>query len=172
MTEETKTLTEELNECYYSFIEAFSITTNSYSEAELIKIKEFVITLAREYTPYGIMTVQSINEVVGNIFTVELNRDFIWKLTFNYFSILGYDSNQYSNICKTLAFAANVGDNYNENPNSKSITPSILKEKLQTYEDLGSFLLDNKWMVIVLMIIFNYQRQYPNLKTIQSVLEG
>lgn len=170
MTElEYKTLPEKLNECYYLFIEAFMVTINSYSEIEKIKVKEFAIEIAMGYTPYGIMTAQSIGGLVDHVFTVEVNRDFVWKLIFNYFSVIGYDKTMLNHLCTSLAVAVDIGDNTSES--NLSLTPASIRERLQNQDVLINTLKDNKWLLVILMLVATYQRKYDNNKTIKEMLE-
>lgn len=173
------TLAEELNNCYYLFIEAFSLTIESYTEEESIKIKEFLASLGRSYNPYSLMTVSHVTDLIDLIFTKEDVRDFIWKLTFNFFSILGYDKGQYNKLCETLAFSLNVTDNYKKTTDLGrvekgifSLTPDTLKSKLEDYETIKEYLIDNKWLIVITIIILNYRRQYPGTSTIMKMVEG
>lgn len=173
MEQNTRTLTEELNDCYHAFVEAFAMTIAPYGDVEKVRIKEFVAQLAISYNPYAILTTSSISDIRDQVFTQELNRDFIWKLIFNYFSILGYDSKQYSNLCRSIAFACNVGDKYYTGElGATSVTPETIRDKLQAFESIEDFLRDNKWILMILLIILNYRREYTNSKSIMSLVEG
>lgn len=171
----SNTLTDELNNCYFCFVQAFTMTMESYSVEESIKIKEYFVKLGRSYTPYGLITASNLPTLTDEIFTVESIRDFVWRLVFNYFSILGYDPITHKSLCDTLAFALNVVDNFTKEDEilpDHSITPPVLKTKMLSENELASYLDENKWLMMLVLIILNYRRKYPDIKSIMEVLES
>lgn len=159
------------------FYETFLMTIDGYSGEEKEKVLEFIIRFSRERTPYGLIQITTIAELSEYIFTDELNRDFVWKLVFNFFSTLGFNANQYKEICNSLAFALDVVDN-NELLDTESLSesPALTPEELSkfhlTNEQLRIYLISNKWLVVLTLLLLNYKRRIiDNKSSIKDIVE-
>ncbi len=164
--------TKTLNTAHQSYIQSFELTLSTYTVEESIKIKEYLIKVGRGYTPYSLMTVSSIIDLTEEIFTSEPIRDFIWKLSFNFFSIFGYNKQTLDIVYDSLTHALNVCDNNADDESEQySVTPKTLKDKLLDKEHIKGYLTNNKWILMLVLLILNYRRKYPDYRSILDMLE-
>jgi len=171
-TEEVS-LSTQLLDAYYLFVESFQNVLDSYSEVPQTKVKEFVTDFARTRTPYAIFSPAGITSLVEHIFTVDIHRDFLWKLIITYFSTLGYDKVFHEKLCETLSFSLDVADKLAFSSDEDStLTPEELTTRTLGADEIKDYLLANKWLVVLVLIQINYKRVFPEVKTtIQSMVE-
>lgn len=149
--------------------EAFINTLNGYSGEEEVELKSLLIKLARAYTPYGIIQESTIDFLLEHIFTVELHRDFIWKLSINFSFYIGDDENLYSSVCKAISIGLDITSRLDIN----SLVPVELKKRHLDKESILECLLSNKWLVMIILLMINYRRDFNDGQpTIQKVLES
>lgn len=162
-------ISDDLYKAHILFYEAFELTYRSYHEEEKLKVQEFIINFTHNYTPYGLIQAGSIGELQEHIFTVELHRDFLWKLIFNYYSLIGLDNTLLNRLLDALATALNVSDVGLE---EDSLTPTPIRERLLGFEDIRTYLNANKWLVVLALIKLNYNRIFgENKLTLQALVE-
>ena len=167
---ETEHNSDTLYRIYFIFAETVMLTYDSYTGDEKEKIQEFIIEFARNYTPYGLIKVDTIPEVVDHIFTVDSYRDFVWKLIFNFYSTVGLEKSENEMLCQVLSTSLDITDNSAEE--NVSLTPSELKKRSLDADTLYDNLIANKWLVVLVLLLLLYRRNFSENKvSIQSFIE-
>ena len=167
---ETEKNSDTLYRIYYIFTESVLTTYTSYTSDEKNKIQEFIIDFARNYTPYGLLKIDTVSDIVEHVFTVDANRDFVWKLIFNFYSTAGMSQEESELLYQALGTALDVTDNTSEE--NLTLTPIELKQRSLDSESIYQYLKNNKWLTVLVMILLLYRRSFgENKNSIQTFIE-
>ena len=141
------------------FKDALNQTISNYAEKARATISHMILHICAEVRPYMIVTEAGAETISEEIFTVEICRDFIFNLLFNFCPRLSFSNTEkeFSKLVSCLAFTLAVGDrvgNINNRPNDGDFNklPEDISRRLPNHETINNLLEANKWLVMVLMI--------------------
>lgn len=137
------------------FTSALTQTISNYAETSRNAITSFILHICGELRPYMIVTPAGAATLAEDIFTVELNRDFIFNLLFNFCPRLSFTDTgkEFGKLISALSFTLAIGDSCNtSSDNDESLLPEELSTRLPDQNTITNLLMSNKWLVMVLLI--------------------
>jgi hypothetical protein len=131
---------------------------NNQDEDKSVAIFGFLTSLVGTYTPYVMLTPESMATVSGLVFENEVIRNFVLSLKFHFFGNLlrGRGRNIIDLIVKDLAISVSSDMGYAEN--AKGDLNTMPEHLTETYSDMAEaerVLFANTWVVCLLLIQLN-----------------
>ncbi len=142
---------------------ALDQTISNYAEKAKADIGEFILHIAGEIRPYMVVTDSGAEALAEEIFTVEVRRDFIFNLLFNFCPRLSFTDTgkEFSKLTSTLAFSLSIADRVSSGegpPNSRNgdtrnnKLPEEIVRRLPSRSSIVELLEANKWLTMLLLI--------------------
>jgi hypothetical protein len=119
------------------------------------RIIHFVYHNALYGKPFMLVTPMGVKNLVENVFSDVIVRDFVLQLSFVFYSRWGTDNAKYSQLAETLAFAVSADVEPLGISGTASvpcsIPPAVLADLPKT-DGVRATLASNKWLSVVLLI--------------------
>lgn len=147
-TAEMKEVEEVLNEAY---LKAFSRSPIGLHQ----KLLAMSFDLLRLETPT--MLFNGYKPSIDRLLAIGMDdadhRRFVLEIQFHFFARFGFASERYDALCDSLA--QGLGGLQRDDKHVLVAAPQSVWEQFGTYEDIKNLLLQNRWMVILaLMVLF------------------
>jgi hypothetical protein len=111
-------------------------------------VKEFIMHVVLFRKPFMLVTPEGIADAVDLVFSKAEHRDFVLSLHYIFFSRLGNTAidigGLFGNLARGLGFNTNTHNAY---------MPRDISSRLASEEGTVSILNENKWLVIIIMLI-------------------
>lgn len=135
---------EELRDVGECFTQAFNHTmANTFGESK-ITATEFAYDIILRQHPWMMMTEQGQAAIISSVFGDQDVRDFVLTLAFNFFSYWGGERTQHEALAKTMAAASGF--------QTPTLIPKVINERMSTEESAESILINNRWLVCLLLM--------------------
>ena len=148
--------TEEMAECGELINLAFlSVYSNSLSSNHE-KLLKFTFGLIKEQVPHLLFSGQTrgmkqLNDLMFNDPTI---TDFVLKITFHFFSKFGNTLERYPQLVENLASGLGYLKPVESRDHQTVVaTPPDFYERISSVEDVQALLLDNRWMVTMVLLM-------------------
>jgi hypothetical protein len=132
----------------------------SYSPEGQERINKFVYDFVITQKPYMLMTQLGEQGAVETVFSDELIRDFILTVGFQFFTRWGGSAERLNTLVESLAFAVSATDSLAGDRRQNLIPGPILEDLPQESRAL-SVLRENKWLVVLLLMLLTVEIPLP-----------
>ena len=138
----------EMVEIAEAFNEAYEhVLVNTFGNSKETVVK-FVADLVLRRKPYLVVTREGFTEVMDLVFSNDDHRDFLFTLYYAFSSRWGMSKERYSALAVNLAHSACP-----VMPGAEvSGAPSVIAQRLSSYEEVLPLLEANPWLVTVLLL--------------------
>lgn len=136
----------------------FAGLTTFVSEDNQIKAKALVIKLAHEYKPYYLLHPDSITELETLIFADAIHSDFIWNVTFQFYAMIGSDTERLRALLANLASGIDICPEFDNTLTDRVLVPDELQGRINAAGNHLEYLMANKWLVVIILIQLVYPR--------------
>jgi hypothetical protein len=123
------------------------VIQNTFGDTHNNVIK-FVADIVLRTKPYLLLTHSGLSHIAETVFTNEEHRDFVLMLAFTFFSRFGGPDEDVSGLAYNLAKGAGQKTTSGE----YGLIPNQINERLITTEDAAMVLLENKWLMVLLLL--------------------
>ncbi len=144
----------EIGEVFKDSLEHVLRNTQALEEKSRARIQHYVYHSALYDNPYMLLTMAGVKNAVETVFSDEVVRDFVLRLSFVFFSRWGTSDEKYGQLIDTLAFAvsADVPTGFSGTQLVPCAIPSQVLADMPKSELARSTLYTNKWLSIVLLL--------------------
>lgn len=148
-------LTAEMIEVADVFQGSFAhVMSNIIGDAKPV-IQNFVTSVVLQEKPYLLVTPEGLTHAINLVFTQEAHRDFIFNLTFVFFSRWGGNEDAVQGLIANVARGAT--QTYIDNKKQTYMDqlcaiPKEISTRLSAYSDVAALLTANKWLLMLLLL--------------------
>jgi hypothetical protein len=149
--------TEEMVDVATIFQESYKQVMGNFlpNSASATMVKEYVSALVLQQNPWELITQDGLQNLIAKTFMQAPLRDFVFSLSFTFFSRWGYSSENIAGLARQLAAGVAVADNLSANVQEiqrLNAVPKTLSERLCGQASAISLLEANKWLMVILML--------------------
>lgn len=145
----THLTSEEMREVAQVFTESFDLVLErTADETARNKISKFIAEVALAKKPYLMVTAAGLQWNIGEVFTDDSKRDFVFTLFYVFSSRWGMSEEKYCSLAANLARGAcpvSIGNQLNG-------VPVAVSARLTSFEEAHDLLIANQWLVVLLML--------------------
>jgi hypothetical protein len=142
----------QVGEVFKGSLEHVLANSKSFSTEAQDKINRFLLGFVMIEKPYMLATPAGVQHAVETVFTDEIVRDFVLTLVFVFTARWGSNSERFAELVESLAFAVSAqSPTHIASSPSKNSIPSPILAELPKEEMVVPVLLENKWLVVLLL---------------------
>ena len=140
--------TDQIASCSQVFQESLShVISNSIGDTRQ-HIQHFIANVILKEKPYLLVTEEGIQHAINLTFSDERTRDFVFMLSFTFFSRWGGTHQDIDSLSENLAIG--VTHAYRGHP--LNAVPTQIGDRLTSFEEAAQLISVNRWLIILLML--------------------
>lgn len=139
--------TEQMVIATSTFQESFQHVLGNYVGDSRTHIQKFVAGVVLRQKPYMLVTEEGVQHAMKLAFGNEADRDFLFTLTYTFFSRFGETNEPVKGLATALARGVSIGSH-----NELSAVPEPLQKRLPVEVDVRAMLESNQWLMTLLMM--------------------
>lgn len=156
----------EIGQVFKDSLDHVLRNTKALEQKSQERVLHFVYHNALYDKPFTLVTPAGVKNLVEKVFSDVIVRDFVLQLSFVFYSRWGTDSEKYSHLADTLAFAVSadvVPMSLTGIPSVPCAIPPQVLADLPKNDGVRATLASNKWLSVILLIALVVQM--PDLPT-------
>jgi hypothetical protein len=136
---------------------AWRTVEGQVGESTRLKLYEFMLSFLSAEKPYLWATPQNVSRIVQMIYADEIVRDFTHMLQYHFFLRWGEGKQKFTGLVDVLswsvgAFALDTEQSARGRKEDHGAIPENIRSHMSSREDVKDLLLDNPWMVCLLLL--------------------
>jgi hypothetical protein len=158
---------EKMNAIELAFRDAYDHTLSHFPDiTRRNTVLKFVSGITMQYAMYLAFTSDGLIRTMKDVFSNDIVRDFVLRLTGAFFTRLGVSEKDVNDLPEVLASAMCVFPAPSSSISLDTIAiPDELKTRLPEYEDVKTLLLTNKWLVTLVMVSLYLRIEFEEVKS-------